>query len=103
MNAEQMLERNRKQARLGELLQAKPLEIRGEVGFEVRNRVNDLLELTETLAGALATATQSLIRQQEQIMVQQGAIETLANMIGAEKEGASGLVGFEKPSVILPN
>lgn len=86
-------------SRLRELFGAEPLSGPG-CGL-LEKRIDDQHEPIVLLARSLATAQQSPIRRQEQIVVQQGAIETLANMVGAEQvEHSNGLVGFEKPRLI---
>lgn len=106
MNADEMIARNKKSKHMQELLDAKlpPRDYDTEAEIEsLRDFIKGQHELIGFLAGSLVNVTNSVIEMRERQAVQQGAIETLANMIGVEQEGSTGLVGFEKPSLIKPN
>jgi hypothetical protein len=85
MNAEDRIDRAKAKKRLGELL-----------GNKSRS-LEEANELIDILVGYVVQHGTSIIDIRDKMATQEGAIETLADMLAPQQEG---LVGFDKPELI---
>ncbi len=104
MNAQDMIARNKRVAEMKALMET-PLDpnldyfdATGSIKV-VAEHIRGLHKLIDFLSQTLVAQGNAIIELRSRQAVQQGAIETLANMAGAEQEGGSGLIGFEKPKL----
>lgn len=101
MNAEDMLARNKRVAEMEQLLKT---ELDPNLDYydatasikAMAEHIRGLHKLINFLSTSLVTQGASLIEQRERQAMQQGAIETLANMVGAEQDNGTNLIGFDK-------
>lgn len=104
MNAEEMIARNKRVAEMKLLLET-PLDPRldyfdATASIEaIADHLKGLHKLIRFLATSLAQQGQTILELRQGQGVQQAAIETLADMVGAERDEPQKLVGFDKPKL----
>lgn len=86
MNAAQAIDRAKAKKRLGELL-----------GNKART-LEEANELVDILVGYVVQAQTSILDIRDRMATQEGAIETLANMVAPEQD--SKLIGFDEPKLV---
>lgn len=97
MNVEDRLDRAKRAKHMQALLDAEPLDVGDPVAL--LKRINEQHELIRFLAESLAHQGQMILDLRKQQVVHAGAVESLANLMGAEPDTGP-LIGIKKQKLV---